>query len=253
MAELEPPVFDTDPGYDGWPVYTPQEPGAPPADPIPVSPGSPSPLPPVSPVPVAPVPLPTPTRAPTALPVPRLDGAARYSRDDYAAAALALMPRGLAWNAEPGSVQAQLLRALVAVLEQNDAAASGILAGSLPGLSTPLLPEWEATLGLPDPCAGDAPTIAQRLDQVRGRFVNAGGQSRERYIEYAAALGFTITITNYAPFRAGRSTAGNPCSSDAWTFLWGVTVVATTGTLPVEVLHCELEAVKPAETTILII
>lgn len=176
---------------------------------------------------------------------------ARYSAADYASAAAALMPRGRVWPAGNDSVQHRLLDGLARTFERSDAAASELLAGSLPGRSAQSIKEWEGTLGLPDPCAGPNPSIDQRLDQIRGRFVGAGGQSRQRFIDFAAALGFVITITNYAPFRAGLSTIGNPLASDAWSFVWGVTVVETTGALGVEVLRCEFEAVKPAETTLI--
>jgi uncharacterized protein YmfQ (DUF2313 family) len=251
---LQAPIFETDPGYGGDPVYTPQEPGAPPATSIPVSP-APAPTPTqdiFAPAPVA-VPVPVPRHAPTNLPVPTLVPAPRFAVTDYSAAARALMPRGLAWPTDPDTEQSRTLSAIAATFERSDGNANALLSGSLPGQATPLLPEWEATLGLPDPCAGENPTLEQRLNQVRGRFVGAGGQSRQRFIDFAAALGFKIKITNYAPFRAGLSTVGNPLASDAWSFVWGVTIVETTGALPVDALICELEAIKPAETTLILL
>ena len=142
------------------------------------------------------------------------------------------MPRGRLWPQEADTVQGAVLAAIGKMFERTDAAATTLLAGTLPGALTDMLPEWEATLGLPDPCAGDNPTIEQRLDQVRGRFVGAGGQSRQHYIDFAAALGFTISITNGAPF------------------VWNVTIVANAGALSNDVLKCELEAVQPAEGTL---
>ncbi|WP_443024481.1 putative phage tail protein [Sphingomonas sp. Ant H11] len=89
-------------------------------------------------------------------------------------------------------------RGVAKTLVALDAAANSILAGSLPGSSlSGFIPEWEATLGLPDPCAGDAPTVQQRCDQIRARFVGGGGQSRQHYLDMAKTLGFTITITNF--------------------------------------------------------
>jgi len=178
---------------------------------------------------------------------------ARFATADYAAAARALMPRGRAWSQDPSSVQGQLLEALSGSLEDSDTVASALLAGSLPGANPDLLGEWESTLGLPDPCAGPNPTMQQRAAQVLARFVGGGGQSRPRFIQYAALLGFTIQIVNYAPFRAGRSTIGNPLASDAWTFVWGIRVLANTSGLSTDVLICELETIKPAETTILLL
>lgn len=179
--------------------------------------------------------------------------AARFSVADYAAAAKGLMPRGRAWSDDPDSVQAKLLGALAAIFERTDGEASALLAGSLPGNNADLLIDWENSLGLPDPCAGPNPTGEQRADQVRARFIGGGGQSRPRFIAYAAALGFTIEIINYSPFRTGRSTIGNPLASNAWTFVWGVRVLANATGLSTDVLLCELNMIKPAETTIILL
>lgn len=178
---------------------------------------------------------------------------ARYTAADYAGAARALLPRGRVWPTDADSVQTQLLAALGKTFERSDAAASVLLDGSLPGNDADLLDAWEASLGLPDPCAGPDPTDQQRGNQIRARFIAGGGQSRERYVEYAATLGFTIVIENFAPFRTGRSTVGNPLASDAWTFVWGVRVLANATDLSLDVLICELETIKPAETTIILL
>lgn len=177
---------------------------------------------------------------------------ARFSSKDYATAARALMPRGRAWPDDPGTVQSKLLGALAGTFERNDAAASDLLDHGLPGDNPELLAEWEASLGLPDPCAGPNATEAQRRDQVRARFAGGGGQSRGRYIEYARELGFDVEIVNHAPFRAGHSRIGSPLASDAWTFVWTVRVIANRGGLSPGVLACELNAIRPAETTIII-
>lgn len=246
---LQEPIFDTGPGYDGPPNYTPIDPTAPTPPPIPTAPPPPAGFAPGAVLP--PTPRPVPRRAPTNLPVPSVDGMPRYQAADYAAAARGLLPRGRAWPQDSGTVQEAARLAIGKTFERSDGAANMLIETSLPGTLTPLLPEWEATLGLPDPCAGAAPTFAQRCDQVRGRFVNAGGQSRQHFIDFAAALGFEITITNYAPFRVGLSPAGNAVAGDEVTFVWGVTIVSITGDLPVDVLKCELEAVQPAEGTLI--
>lgn len=243
------PIFDTDPGYGGPPSYTPIDPTAPPAPSIPTAPPAPAGVPPGAVLP--PTPRPVPRRAPTNLPIPVVAQVPRYVAADYAVAARGLMPRGRVWPQEPGTVQEAVREAVGKSFERSDGAASMLLGSSLPGQLAPLLPEWEATLGLPDPCAGASPTFAQRCDQVRGRFVNAGGQSRQHFTDFAAALGFEITIENYAPFRVGISTAGSPVSGDEVAFVWGVTIDAVTGDLPIAVLKCELEAVQPAEGTLI--
>lgn len=239
--------FDVDGGYGGDPVYTPVEPGQPTPDPIPVAPATP-------PAPISlPVAAPIPQRAPTSLPTPPLDGTARYTTDDYAAALGALLPRGRAWPEDADSAQRRVLRGLAASFERLDADAAGLLDTSLPGSVSPMLPEWEATLGLPDPCLAGTPSFAERAAQVASRFARQGGLSRQRYIDFAAAIGFDIAITTYSPFRVGRTPVGNGVASDAWYFVWGVTVTANRLGFPVDVLMCELERIKPAETQVILL
>ena len=177
----------------------------------------------------------------------------RYAASDYAAGAAALMPTGRVWPTDQGSQIGAFLSAIGQTFARSDEAASDLLDGSLPGNNPDLLVEWEEALGLPDPCAGINPTIPQRARQVQARFIAGGGQSRQRFIDYAAALGFTIQIANYAPFRAGRSSCIEPCADAQWTFVWGVQVISNAGGLSPRVLMCELNAIKPAETTILMV
>ncbi|MBV8971907.1 MAG: DUF2313 domain-containing protein [Sphingomonadaceae bacterium] len=177
----------------------------------------------------------------------------RFSAADYAAASLALRPRGPVWPDDPTSVQATTLAALSASLARSDADAVALLVDAFPFTTLDLLPEWEASLGLPDPCAGPSPTIGQRQAQVRARFIGGGGLSRSRYIAFAAALGFTITITVFSPFRVERNRIGDPLASDDWAFAWGVNVVTNFGGLSTDVLLCELQSVAPADTTVFIL
>lgn len=260
MREYTEPLFNSEPDYSGGQIATAQEPGAPSAVVTPSPAPTPAPQPtrpqsaagPVTAVAMPPVPVPQ--RARTTLPVPVVEGIARYAAGDYAAAARALLPPGRAWSDDPAGVLARLLAGLAKAFERSDAALNGVLAGSLPGTLTALLPEWEAALGLPDPCLGGMPTIAQRLDQVRGRFVGVGGQSRRRYTDFAAALGFTIEVVVYKPGQANLpSGSGLAADSPGWMFVWGVRVLATTGALPTDVLMCELELLKPAETTVILL
>ena len=168
---------------------------------------------------------------------------------DYAAALVALMPRGRAWVAgEPGFDQAAVIGALASAWAAVDASAQALLDNSLPGANTSLLPEWEETLGLPNAIAGL--TTAQRSAQVLSRFVGTGGQSQPYFIAFAAALGFTITITTYAPFRAGVAVADCIVYDDDWCFSWGVHVLANASGLPTATLIAQLQAMAPAETAV---
>lgn len=180
------------------------------------------------------IPVPTPIRSPTSLPVPHVAGDPAFDAEDYGAAALALLPTGRAWPRDPGSVQAKVFTALGKSLADVDGRAGAFLRGSLPGEKTPLVPEWEATLGLPKLGLGLAVTLEQRLAQVRGRFTDGGGTSRARYVAFAAALGFSIELV----------------IGPAADFSMGVHILSSDGVLPPATLMILLREIAPAEVTI---
>ncbi len=186
-----------------------------------------------------------------------------YSAEDFTRALQALLPRGRVWPREEDTEQTTTLKGLAPSCERLNARANNLLIDGFPASTLELLPEWEATLGLPDPCAGEAATLQQRRNQVVARFIAGGGQSIPYFIDFAADLGYSITITQYAPFRAGHSHAGDPCGSEDWFFTWAVNAPLNTITYfragqstagePLaswgnDVLECELNAIKPAHT-----
>lgn len=172
-----------------------------------------------------------------------------YSEGDYLAALQQLMPRGRVWPNDPDAIQTKVLAALIKIYARNNLRANYLLADAFPSTTTELISEWESTLGLPDPCAGPAPTLQQRRAAIVAYFANSGGQSINYYIAYAALLGYTITITQFPPdqfkwqinaalnnvsyFRTGVSNAGEPLAT------WGN-----------DVLECEMNRIKPAHTTL---
>jgi len=89
-----------------------------------------------------------------------------------------------------------------------------------PGTALDMLPEWEASLGLPDPCAGDTPTIAQRRAQVVARLADSGGSSVAYFVRFAANLGYDISVTEYAPSRCGVFRCGSAIQNEDWAYCW---------------------------------
>ena len=89
----------------------------------------------------------------------------------------------------------------------------------------------------------------------------------KKYFEAVAAeLGYQVTITEFFPFRAGASKAGDPAAGDAWAFAWQVNAPETTiwefkaghstageplRTWGNEKLECVIERLKPAHTEVL--
>ena len=169
---------------------------------------------------------------------------------DYANAMRGLLPVGRAWPDDPASVQSQILLALAQTPARIDAAACELLAGSLPGSYPDLIPEWEETLGLPDPTLGANPTLAQRGASVLAHFIGGGGQSVPYFVAFAAALGFQISINEFVSFRPDISTVETPIYSDAWSFAWGVSVISNSSGLRPSVLIAQFEQMAPANTTV---
>ena len=127
-----------------------------------------------------------------------------FSKDDYAGALGALLPTGRAWPRASKTVQAAVLRALGSAFQRSDDDAINLIAGAFPPTATSMLPEWEATLGLPDDCAiGEIDGVSDRQRMVVAKLISTGGLNRDYYIRVAAALGYTITITQFRPAMCG--------------------------------------------------
>jgi uncharacterized protein YmfQ (DUF2313 family) len=192
--------------------------------------------------------------------------APNYQASDFLTALQALMPRGLAWPRDPTAVMAKVEAGLAPTWQRHTQQNNNLLVDAFPSTAVQLLPEWEAALGLPDPCAGAAPTIQLRQQQVVARFAGSGGQSVPYFIGYAALLGYTVTITEFVPFRFGQSTFGTPLYGEAWAFAWQVNAPGFSieqfkfgadafgepfAYWDNNVLQCELQTIAPAHTVLL--
>lgn len=169
-----------------------------------------------------------------------------WSQADYARAFQTLLPKGLVWPRSPGAIQSAVCAALVPTYVRSAEAAAALLADIFPPTTAELLPTWEETLGLPDPCAGPAPTTQARVAQVVARFISGGGQSVPYFISLLASLGFTASVTEYTPARCGMA-LNAPLYNDDWAFAWTVEIGPPT-TAPALVAACELRRMQPAHT-----
>lgn len=133
----------------------------------------------------------------------------RRSGDDYAAAFLALLPRGQAWPKEPGSTLERATSGLSAYWGFVDGRAGDLIERECdPRKTIELLRDWEIAFGLPDPCLQEPLTISERQRVLVQRMTLLGAQSRAWFIEVAAWLGHTIRIGEYAPWMCGVSRCG---------------------------------------------
>ena len=138
-----------------------------------------------------------------------------------------LLPRGRVWQRGWGTVQAADLLTLMPTWARLHTRAGEVIAETFPcTVAAEMLPEWEATLGLPD-CEALG-TIQQRQAAVCAKFSMRGGQSIQYFIDLAAANGFTITITTYSAFRVDMNRVEDPLYDSAWDYAWMVTSPAET-------------------------
>ena len=158
-----------------------------------------------------------------------------------------------------------LMGALAPTYERSGAAAAQLLIDIFPGTTEALIPEWEETLGLPDPCSASNPSTQQRQAAILAKFIGSGGQSVPYMTSVALALGYTITITEFTPFFFGLTGFGAPLLGPGWESVWQVnapTITATRFKFGLGVfgdpfwtvgnteLQCRLNSIKPAHTSL---
>lgn len=189
--------------------------------------------------------------------------APNYQQADFTSAIQALLPRGLVWPRDLSSVMSQVSAAAAMTWMRHAQSNANLLVDAFPATATGMLPEWESALGLPDPCAGESPTLQGRRSQVVARLANSGGQSVPFFIAYAKSLGYTVTVTEFTPFRVGQQTAGSALGTEDWAYTWQINAPPQTVTYfnvgissagqalaswGNKVLECELSEIKPAHT-----
>jgi len=124
------------------------------------------------------------------------------------------------------------------------------------------LADWERVLGLPDTCAGGyAQTQAERIAAALAKMRQRGGLSRAYFIGIAKALGYAITIEEYAVFTC-ESACDQPICDEPWRFVWTVHAPETTirentcesgcedplASWGNTLLECVIRRLKPAHT-----
>jgi uncharacterized protein YmfQ (DUF2313 family) len=140
---------------------------------------------------------------------------------DYRQAMLRLLPSGRVWRRDPSSTLAAVLLALAPTYTRSTAAAAQVLIDASPATTVNLLDEWSASLGLPDTCTAPNPSIEQQQASVRAKWGARGALTVPYFVALAAALGFTVTISEFAPFAVDM-----PCDQALfepdWAFVWQV-------------------------------
>lgn len=140
-----------------------------------------------------------------------------------------LLPPGQAFPRDPGTTLHDLLDGMSIELARVDARGFALPVEVNPSTTLELLSDWERVTGLPDRCSGVLEeTIQGRRNAVLAKLSGTGGQSAPYFISVAAALGYQVTITEFHPFRVGRSRVGDALTNGAWQFAWQINAPETT-------------------------
>jgi len=166
---------------------------------------------------------------------------------EYGAASRKLLPPGLAWA---GETLLEVLEALAYSFAEVDAQAVGLVAETDPRTTLNLLSDWERLLDLPGPCDELEPTIVLRRAAVFATYTRTGGQTIAHFVAFAAALGYTVTITDYQDWVHAWTVLGSiatPTFFRAGEGAAGERLVTASNAL----LECHLEATRPAHSQVL--
>jgi uncharacterized protein YmfQ (DUF2313 family) len=112
-------------------------------------------------------------------------------------------------------------------LDAAQSSADNLNAEMFPDGADSLLADWERVCGLV-PAADD--TVQKRQNRVITQLRALGGLSRQYFIQLAASMGYTISIQELQPFRAGKNKCGDKIYIKEVIFIWQV---STPGRSPI--------------------
>ncbi|CAB1206782.1 MULTISPECIES: YmfQ family protein [Serratia] len=128
----------------------------------------------------------------------------------------ALLPEAYGVSEQVLSVE---LSAEGQALDKSYAYSGDVINGITPFYAKNLLADWERVLGLtplPDT------TYQQRIENVLSKIRAVGGLSINYFISLAKKMGYTITIDEYEPFRAGINRVGDTIYSKDILWVWRI-------------------------------
>lgn len=183
---------------------------------------------------------------------------------DYLEQLKTLLPPGQAFPRESGTTLHSLLDGMSIELARVDGRGEALPIEANPSTTSEMLSDWERVAGLPDKCSGVLEeTLQGRKNALLAKLSSTGGQSAGYFIELAGVLGYTVTIEEYRPFRAGRSRAGDALTNGDWVFTWLIRAPETSAisfragvsaagerlrTWGNDTLECKINQLKPAHT-----
>jgi len=142
--------------------------------------------------------------------------------DKYRYLVLQLFPHGKAWNRDSTGMLYQIAEGLGVEASRIDEALIQLVEDADPRTTTQLLDEWESLVKIPDECQEKAAAIEDRRRDVLRKLTNRGGASLQFFVDLAEGIGYTVTVNNCFPFRAGVNRAGDRLFGDLWRFWFQV-------------------------------
>lgn len=169
----------------------------------------------------------------------------------YTELLIRLQPPGLALPTDPDSNWVRLLSALGLELERLDSRLSLLQTELTVGAnSQEMLDDWEAALGLPDPCAPAPKEASLRRARIRSKLSSSGGQNQAYFLEVLSQLGYVASITELTPFEMGQKGMGDPVGGGEWANTWEVAVPGRVLSDVQQLLMCVINQIKPAHTAV---
>lgn len=190
-----------------------------------------------------------------------------HTVEEYCSLLKNLLPPGAAFPREPGTEMERVLLGCAVEFARVEGRADALAIDVNPLYTNELLTDWERVAGLPDKCAGTLEeTLQGRRSALAAKLRSTGGQSKSYFISVMEALGYEITISEFRPFQAGISTAGDALTNGDWVYTWRVNAPETTiiyfraglsaagealRTWGNDTLECKINSLKPAHTIVL--
>lgn len=132
----------------------------------------------------------------------------------------ALLP-AVSYDPQAPNLSAELTAAGNA-LDATYASAQTILQNIVPNTG-PLLEDWERVYGTPSPCSQSiGVTRSQRVGLVNAKINEGGTFTKQKAIELAASIGYSITIKEHRAREYGSARMGEAYKGRDWNFVWDV-------------------------------
>ena len=180
-----------------------------------------------------------------------------------------LLPKGKAWNRYDDSSLTEFLYGEAEEFARVDTRVSDLAMERDTRTADELLTDHEIDFGIPDSCFNLIDkTNRLRRQAIHTQLLTTGRQDKQYFIDLAAALGYTATITENVPFLCGVGVAGDECGGYRVLSHWKMSIqypdveagpyakafsiaFDSIYSADIETLYCIIRNLKPAHSTVL--